>query len=314
MINIEFKNYLAQVDTLTVKQRESLIQKLTELTAQQEVLSQIEKRIEDDLACPHCHSGHIQRWGTTNNLQRHRCYDCGKTFTGLTGTPLARLKHKDKWLAYMATMINGDSIRKAATGCGIHRTTSFRWCHRFLVVPRDLKDGLLQGIVEADETYFLESFKGSRSLLRAPRKRGGKAKKRGLSHEQIPVIVVRDRYGMTTDSVLQKVTQETVGAVLKPVLAEDALLCTDGATVYRALAKTEGIEHHALIASQGIRVKEKVYHIQNVNAYDSRLKGWMTRFNGVATKYLPNYLGWRRLLEKQGSELTSQRYLAAAIG
>ena len=314
MINIEFKNYLDQADTLTVKQRESLIQKLTELTAQQKVLSQIEKRIEDDLACPHCHSGHIQRWGTTNNLQRHRCYDCGKTFTGLTGTPLARLKHKDKWLAYMATMINGDSIRKAATGCGIHRTTSFRWRHRFLVVPRDLKDGLLQGIVEADETYFLESFKGSRSLLRAPRKRGGKAKKRGLSREQIPVIVVRDRYGATTDSVLQKVTQETVGAVLKPVLAEDALLCTDGATVYRALAKTEGIEHHALIASQGIRVKEKVYHIQNVNAYDSRLKGWMTRFNGVATKYLPNYLGWRRLLEKQGSELTSQRYLAAAIG
>ena len=114
--------------------------------------------------------------------------------------------------------------------------------------------------------------------------------------------------------MLQKVTEETVGAVLKPVLAEDALLCTDGATVYRALAKTEGIEHHALIASQGIRVKEKVYPIQNVNAYDSRLKGWISRFNGVATKYLPNYLGWRRLLEKQGSELTSQRYLAAAIG
>ena len=314
MINKRFTYYLDQVATLTVKQRELLIQRLTSQTSQEEVLFQIEKRIEEDLDCPNCHGSHIQRWGTTNNLQRHRCYDCGKTFTGLTGTPLARLKHKDKWLAYMARMINGESIRKAAKGCGIHRTTSFRWRHRFLAVPRDLKDELLQGIVEADETYFLESFKGSRSLPRSPRKRGGKAKKRGLSHEQIPVIIVRDRYGATTDSVLQKVTAETVGTVLKPVLAEDALLCTDGATVYRALARTEGIEHHALIARQGIRVKEKVYHIQNVNAYDSRLKGWMTRFNGVATKYLPNYLGWRRLLEKQGSELTPQRYLAAAIG
>ena len=127
-------------------------------------------------------------------------------------------------------------------------------------------------------------------------------------------MVVRDRYGSTTDSVLQKVTEETVGAVLKPVLAEDALLCTDGATVYKALAKSEGIEHHALIASQGARVKEKVFYIQNVNAYDSRLKGWMVRFRGVATKYLPNYLGWRRLLEKQDAELSSQTYLAAAIG
>lgn len=314
MINSKFQCYLDQVDTLTVKQRKLLTQRLTEQTAQEEVLSQIEERVEEDSECPHCHSTHIERWGTTNNLQRYRCCHCDKTFTGLTGTPLARLKHKDKWLAYMATMIDGESIRKAARGCGIHRTTSFRWRHRFLAVPRNLKDALLQGIVEADETYFLESFKGSHSLPRAPRKRGGKAKKRGLSIEQIPVIVVRDRHGATTDSILQKVTEETVGAVLKPVLAEDALLCTDGATVYRALAKTEGIEHHALIANQGIRIKEKVYHIQNVNAYDSRLKGWMKRFNGVATKYLPNYLGWRRLLEKQGSKLTSQKYLAAAIG
>jgi len=310
----KFQCYLDQVDTLTMKQRASLKQRLGKLTDQEEVLSQIDKRMGDDLECRYCQSHHIQRWGVANNIQRYRCSSCGKTFTGLTGTPLARLKHKDKWLAYMSTMINGESIRKAAQGCGIHRTTSFRWRHRFLSLPRELKDELLQGIVEADETYFLESFKGSRCLPRAPRKRGGKAKKRGLSAEQIPVIVVRDRYGAMTDKVLKKVTEETVGAVLKPVLAKDALLCTDGASVYRALAKTEGIEHHALIVSQGIRVKEKVYHIQNVNAYDSRLKEWMIRFHGVATQYLPNYLGWRRLLEKQGSELTPQRYLAAALG
>jgi hypothetical protein len=39
--------------------------------------------------------------------------------------------------------------------------------------------------VEADETYFLESHKGERHLPRPPRKRGGVAKKRGLSNEQI---------------------------------------------------------------------------------------------------------------------------------
>ena len=35
-------------------------------------------------------------------------------------------------------------------------------------------------------------------------------------------------------------------------------------------------------------------HINNVNAYDGRLKQGLARFNGVATKNLPNYLGWRR--------------------
>ena len=38
-------------------------------------------------------------------------------------------------------------------------------------------------------------------------------------------------------------------------------------------------------------------HINNVNAYHGRLKQWLNRFNGVATKSLPNYLGWRRALE-----------------
>jgi hypothetical protein len=33
------------------------------------------------------------------------------------------------------------------------------------------------------------------------------------------------------------------------------------------------------------------FHIQNVNAYDSRLKEWIRRFHGVATKYLENYVG-----------------------
>ncbi len=312
MRNKSFQSYLGLVDSFTVKQRETLLERLTLQTSQETVLCEIEKRIENALKCPHCACEHIQRWGS--NLQRFRCCACSRTFTGLTGTPLARLRNKDKWLDYMSSMIAGESIRKAGKDCSIHRTTSFRWRHRFLAMPENQKDDLFQGIVEADETYFLESFKGSRHLPRAPRKRGGKAKKRGLSIEQIPVLVVRDRYGATTDSVLKKVTEETVGAVLKPVIAEDAILCTDGATVYNALAKSEGIEHHALIASQGERVKEKVFHIQNVNAYDSRLKGWMMRFNGVATKYLPNYLGWRRLLEKQGAELSSQTYLIAAIG
>jgi hypothetical protein len=38
-------------------------------------------------------------------------------------------------------------------------------------------------------------------------------------------------------------------------------------------------------------------HINNVNAYHGRLKQRLARFNGVATKNLPNHLGWRRALE-----------------
>jgi hypothetical protein len=39
---------------------------------------------------------------------------------------------------------------------------------------------------------------------------------------------------------------------------------------------------------------EAADHINNVNAYHGRLKEWMRRFHGVATKNLPSYLSWRR--------------------
>lgn len=56
------------------------------------------------------------------------------------------------------------------------------------------------------------------------------------------------------------------------------------------------------------------FRIQNVNAYDRRLKEWMRRFHGVATKYLPNYLGWRRMLERYQGGLSPLLCLCEAVG
>ena len=50
---------------------------------------------------------------------------------------------------------------------------------------------------------FWNLTKYSKNLPLLGRKRGGKAKKRGLSAEQIPVLVSRDRAGATTDCVLK---------------------------------------------------------------------------------------------------------------
>ena len=47
--------------------------------------------------------------------------------------------------------------------------------------------------VEGDQRHEWYAFKGQRVLPRPARKRGGKALKRGLSDEQIPVLVARDR-------------------------------------------------------------------------------------------------------------------------
>lgn len=64
----------------------------------------------------------------------------------------------------------------------------------------------------------------------------------------------------------------------------------------------------------GLRVQEAAFHIQNVNAYHSRLKQWMVRFHGVATKYLVNYLGWRRMLERYQQAIQPRDCLQEAVG
>ena len=45
----------------------------------------------------------------------------------------------------------------------------------------------------------------------------------------------------------------------------------------------------------------------------SRLKNWMRQFQGVATKHLSLYLGWRRLLERRSDVITPDLCLLEAI-
>jgi hypothetical protein len=249
-----------------------------------------------------------------DSLQRYCCKHCHKTFNALTGTPLAHLREKPKWLGYLAAMAQSLTVRRSAAEVGIHRNTSFHWRHRFLDWVSQDRPAKLHGITEADETYLLESDKGQRKLGRKARKRGGHATKPGISGEQVCVLVARDRSGQTLDFVLGKgpLTKARLDATLKPALDADILLVSDASPTYTAFCHTEGISHEAVNLSQGQRVNG-AYHVQNVNAYHSRFKMWLERFHGVATRYLPNYLGWRRAFE-QHSQLTPETLLNAALG
>src|SRR5271156_3976669 len=125
------------------------------------------ERVES-LGCPHCAGRELIAWGRSSGLSRFRCKTCGRTFNALTKTPMAHLRKKDRWLEQARAMIEGKSLAKAAELCGVHPTTAFRWRHRFLGSPAADKPRTLNGIVEADETFILESFKGRWSDL--PRK------------------------------------------------------------------------------------------------------------------------------------------------
>lgn len=300
---------------LTRSQRQMVV---AELASGEHKLASVEI-IEGNVAgtpdCPHCAAERVVKNGSADGLQRYKCRGCHKTFNALTGTPLARLRMKGKWLEQAGALRDGLSLTQITERMGISRHTAFRWRHRFLALPKTVKAQALVGIAETDETFFLRSNKGQRQGLgRKPRKRGGKASKRGLSKEQVPVLVARDRSGSTADFILEVDDKTHVAAALKPILLKDTILCTDGSRTLAAAAREMGVTHRPVNLSAGIRVIAGVYHVQNVNAYDSRLKDWMRRFKGVSTRYLDSYLGWFRAIDRaHGGSLKPAALLALAV-
>ena len=172
-------------------------------------LAAIELGVDDERRCPHCASAGAVSRGKARGLRRYRCKACGKTFGALTGTALSGLHHKERWLAFGASLGAGETIREAAERCGIAPSTAHRWRRRFLAAVRQAPDRLA-GIVEADERFVLESRKGERKLDRKPRRRGGKARKRGPSREQVPILVAADRAGATLSQTLPALLAEAL--------------------------------------------------------------------------------------------------------
>ena len=298
MIPAQFTKLMAELEHLTDNQVRYIEKWLKGADSTSQLISELEERMVEKPECPHCHSSLINRHGKVNKIQRYRCKNCSKTFVATTGTPLARLRYKELWLDYIRCMLDSKVLRVCAEECRINLKTSFRWRHRFLALPSTLKANRLEGIIEADETLFPYSEKGSKKLSRPPHKRGMKAQKRGRSKEDwVPVLTVRDRAKNTYEAILPDVTTETLHQELVGKLEKDSVLCSDGYKPYIALSEKNDLIHKRLDVAGGIKVIDKVFHIQNVNAYHSRLKLWIKRFHGVATKYLDHYLGWFRYMD-----------------
>ena len=300
----------------------SEIQKLS-LSQQKEILSHIEEnivlgsqiteitndvkelRFSKGKVCPHCNSEYISRNGKYNNKQRYICKNCGKTFTDFTNSATYNSKKPiDKWLKYAKCMLNGYSIRKCAEIVEINIATSFFWRHKILNCISDfLGVGSVDGVIEADEVFFAYSYKGTKpeNMPRPSRKRGKQVKKRGISNEQVCVATALDRQGNLIIELLctGRMTSEELNRLYNKRIGEDSILCTDSHKSYMQFAEDMELQHKRIKSGKH---KEDIYHIQHINSLHSKLKKWMSRFNGVATKYLNNYMKWHKWINTFSTE------------
>lgn len=258
-----------------------------------------EKENKTPISCPHCNSTEVISRGSHKGVKRYQCKACNRYFSGNYGTALHGIHKKDKWQQYIECMNEQLSLKKSAEKVGISYRTSFIWRHKILSTLKDAEPNQLEGIVEADDTYFRYSEKGSRRLKRKPRKRG--SGNMTLKKNKVPVVVAADRKGNTVLNVAGRgtVNRKDLRAVMAGKFHPDATLCSDGANVYKGLAMQEGIQHVRSAIHGRPVAKNKAYNIQTVNQLHKELKEYMNRFNGVSTKYLQNYLYWFMLTKKK---------------
>jgi len=262
----------------------------------------VNSKENDGIICPHCR--HIEPkgivwFGIRRGIQWYKCKACDKTFSSVTGTLWSHTK-KDfyTWKTFLKCMMDGRSIRNSADICKISVRTAFIWRHKILdaLAVYQNNQRRMKGIVEADDTFFPISYKGSEPIGRKAHRRGTPADLRGTSKRKVVVSCAVSRNGQVFSrvSALGRPTVKALENVFRKRISKTAVVCTDNDRAYVRYGKNSPFTH--IRVPNGI-VRRGKYHSQNVNAYHSQLKRFLRKFNGVSTKYLNNYLVWNNIIQ-----------------
>ena len=309
-------NLLKEFKKLSISERNRFLSAVESASSPMDDKAFVDMKFANGIVCPHCESkgkGVTRNGKSETGRQRYLCKHCGKRFTVSTnGVTYNSQKSVKVWKKFLSCMMEGYSVRKTAEECGIHFNTAWRWRHKVLDSLKSIMDSIeMSGIVEADETYFPVSYKGNHkksksfNMNRKSHKRGKSIHKRGLSREQVCVPCAVNRNGKSVSQVatLGQPSRKVITSVLRNHVAYGSVLCTDNSSAYCGLVEENALEQIKL--SKARRVKG-IYHIQHINNYHGKLKGFIDRFNGVSTKYLNNYLLWNNFLN-YAKETTSQK-------
>lgn len=228
------------------------------------------------LACPNCSSRKYVKNGKVKGNQRYKCKCCKTSFRSTTGATIHKLHLKAKLKEYIECMTTGLSLRKTANKIGISLQTAFRWRHRFLstMVKHQRNKQLNHSII--DSFVLPYSHKGQK---------GTKACK-----SMVRNIVQTDIAGNIRITLLEK-NQKALS------LLTDQLVMIKSKALPRIFKKQS---HSGSTAEQ----REKMQNLQR------SISDWLSRFRGVATKYLKHYWSWFELMwQIQNRQSEDQQYM-----
>lgn len=197
------------------------------------------------------------------------------------------------WADFIKDTVTRVSLDKSAEKFGFSHTTAFNMRHKVLMAIQDsLKDNPveLSGIVELDETFVLESQKGTRMpelADRPARKHGAKAQKPGISSEYVAICtgIQRDGGALAETVNRAKPSKAELESIFRGHIAEDTLILTDGLRSYSVLSRISGCS----VVDVNAESCKKALNLNTVNSLHSFIKESYEHYRGVATKYLNRY-------------------------
>lgn len=202
---------------------------------------------------------------------------------------------KDVWMEVITDTLRGYSIDFTAQRLGMYHQTIFDMRHKVLVALQELPevhDVQLGGVVELDETFVLDSYKGRQlngKTVRNPRNHGAKAQQPGISNEYVCINTGVERKGSAYAATVNRAKPNTqeVKDVFEGHIVDEALLLCDGLKSYNGLSEIA----KCTVCNCNTKPEEEkgFFHLNTVNSFHSFLKRRYEFYHGVATKYLNRY-------------------------
>lgn len=269
----------------------SLVKELPEeyLNEALERIKEIKERADSaentsDTTCVRCGSALVVRNGHKHRKQAYLCRNCGKSFVSTTKSAIQNSECSETvWKQVVRDTVEGVSIDKTAENLGLHHETVFNMRHKILyAIEQTLiaEPVGMTGVCEADETYVLESQKGTKipdDYHRGARKHGAKASKRGISDEYICVCASVTGMGENLAVAVNRASPsgEEILEVFGEKVNKDTVLLCDGKQSYGVLGDK------CTVATTN--------RVNKVNGLHSFIKERLDDARGVATKYLNRY-------------------------
>lgn len=224
-------------------------------------------------SCYHCKSQLIIRSGFDRGTQRYRCKSCRKTFKASVGTPMHGLHKKEKIRQYLKALHKGMSVRKAAKYVGISKNTSFAWRHKLLSSLTD--------------TEVLKSHAKVASLKIIKHKYSSKGRKKAPEADTNDIRTIVIMQGNQLQLCKLKPNRQPSQLVDKfqKCLKSDYIIASSQRLLTLSVRKVPDKEP---ILRKSIRNEMLLKIDSNIES----LEAWMTRFKGVASKYLQQYWNW----------------------